>query len=133
VQVTLRQGLKADPRSAVLHHTLGLALTRQKARELSLQEFKTAVQLAPGDARFAYVYGVALNDAGQPDDALSVLKTALKVNRYDRDLLLALVYFSRQAGDVAAVREYLGLLRELDPDDAEFIRLQQQIDGAAPG
>ena len=133
VQVTLRQGLKADPRSAVLHHTLGLALTRQKARELSLQEFKTAVQLAPGDARFAYVYGVALNDAGQPDDALSVLKTALKVNRYDRDLLLALVYFSRQAGDVASVREYLGLLRELDPDDAEFIRLQQQIDGAAPG
>jgi Tfp pilus assembly protein PilF len=60
-QVTLRQALKADPRSAVLHHTLGLALTRQKAREQSLQEFRTAVVLAPNDARFAYVYAVALN------------------------------------------------------------------------
>ena len=66
-QVILRQGIKADPRSAVLHHTLGLALTRQKARDVALQEFKTAVQLAPDDGRFAYVYAVALHDAGETE------------------------------------------------------------------
>jgi predicted CXXCH cytochrome family protein len=60
-QVILRQGLKADPHSAVLHHTVGLALTRQKARDMALQEFKTAVQLAPNDGRFA-PNAVALND-----------------------------------------------------------------------
>jgi Tfp pilus assembly protein PilF len=99
-QVILRQGLKADPRSAVLHHTVGLALTRQKARDMALQEFKTAVQLAPNDGRFAYVYAFALNDSGQQADALDVLKTALKASPYDRNLLQGLVYFSQQTGDL---------------------------------
>ncbi len=130
-QVILRQGLKADPRSAVLHHTMGLALTRQKARDMALQEFETAVQLAPNDGRFAYVYAVALNDAGQQADALHVLKTALKTNPYDRNVLQGLVYFSQQAGDAAAAKRYVATLRELDPDSAEWQQLQQQLDGAA--
>jgi tetratricopeptide (TPR) repeat protein len=129
-QVILRQGIKADPRSAVLHHTLGLALTRQKARDVALQEFKTAVQLAPADARFAYVYAVALNDAGQTADALSVLKTSLKVNPHDIDLLTSLVYFCQQAGDGAAARGYLARLRDLDPGNPQWDLLQQQLDGA---
>ncbi len=128
-QVILRQGLKADPRSAVLHHTLGLALTRQKARDVALQEFKTAVQLAPNDGRFAYVYAVALNDSGQHADALNVLKTALKTNPYDRNVLQGLVYFSQQAGDAATAKQYAAKLRELDPDSAEWQQLQQQLDG----
>jgi Flp pilus assembly protein TadD len=130
-QVILRQGLKADPRSAVLHHTVGLALTRQKARDMALQEFKTAVQLAPNDGRFAYVYAVALNDSGQQADALNVLKTALKTSPYDRNLLQGLVYFSQQAGDAAAAKQYAAKLRELDPDSAEWRQLQQQLDGGA--
>lgn len=129
-QVILRQGIKADPRSAVLHHTLGLALTRQKARDVALQEFKTAVQLAPADARFAYVYAVALNDSGKTADALSVLNTSLKVNPHDVNLLTALVYFSQQAGNGAAARGYLAQLRDLDPGNPEWDQLQQQLDGA---
>jgi len=129
-QVTLRQALKADPRSAVLHHTLGLALTRQKAREQSLQEFRAAVQLAPNDARFAYVYAVALNDAGRNNEALQVLETALKSNQYDRDLLLGIVYFSQQAGDRDLARRTVAQLRGLDPENAEYVQLEQQIDGA---
>ena len=128
-QVILRQGIKADPRSAVLHYTLGLALTRQKARDVALQEFRTAVQLAPGDARFAYVYAVALNDAGHPADALSVLNTALKVSPNDINLLTGLVYFSQQAGDGAAAHRHLAQLRELDPGNPEWDQLQQQLDG----
>ncbi len=129
-QVILRQGLKADSRSATLHYALGLALTRQSAREVALHEFKVAVQFAPGDGRFAYVYAVALRDAGLRDEALSVLQTSLKVNPYDRDVLQGLVYFSQQAGDNAAARRYVALLCELDPENAEYMRLQQQVDGA---
>jgi tetratricopeptide (TPR) repeat protein len=127
-QIALRQGLEADPRSAILHHTLGLALTRQKARPQSLEEFKTAVQLAPNDARFAYVYAVALNDAGKRDDALAVLKTAVKVNPYDQNLLTSLVYFTQQAGDVAAARDYLARLREIEPEAPELAELERQLE-----
>ncbi len=128
-QVILRQGIKADPRSAAMHHTLGLALTRQKARDVALHEFKTAVQLAPNDARFAYVYAVALNDAGSNREAINVLKTALKVSPNDVNLLTGLVYFSQQAGDGAAAHRYLGQLRELDPGNPQWDQLQQQLDG----
>ncbi len=129
-QVILRQGLKADPRSAALHHTVGLALTRQKARDVALEEFKTAVQLAPNDGRFAYVYAVALNDSGRQAEALSVLKTALKANPYDRNLLQGLVYFTQAAGDSESAKQYVALLRELDPENPEWVQLQQQLDGA---
>ena len=130
-QVTLRQALKADPRSAALHHTLGLALTRQHAREQSLQEFRTAVQLAPNDGRFAYVYAVALNDAGQGDEALQVLKTALRINPYDRDLLLGVVYFSPPS-DRESARAAIAQLRKLDPENEEYTQLEQRIqEGAA--
>jgi tetratricopeptide (TPR) repeat protein len=129
-QVILRQGLKADPRSAALHHTVGLALTRQKARDVALEEFKTAVQLAPNDGRFAYVFAVALNDSGKQADALNVLKTALKANPYDRDLLQGLVYFTQAAGDGKSAKQYAALLRELDPESTEWVQLQQQLDGA---
>jgi tetratricopeptide (TPR) repeat protein len=127
-QITLRQALKADPRSAVLHHTLGLALTRQKAREQSLQEFKTAAELAPNDARFAYVYAVALNDAGQRTQALRVIETALKSNPYDRNLLLGIVYFAQ---DRESARRAVALLRALEPDNAQFQQLEQQVNAAA--
>ena len=127
----LRQGIKADPSSAALHHALGLALTRQKARDVALQEFKTAVQLAPGDGRFAYVYAVALHDSGQLNDAVSVLKTALKTDPHDVDVLTGLVYFSQQAGDGAAARRYLTQLRELDPGNPAWDQLQQQLDTPA--
>lgn len=129
-QVILRQGLKADPGSAVLHHTIGLALTRQKARDVALEEFKTAAQLAPNDGRFAYVYAVALNDAGRPAEALKVLNTALAASPNDRNVLQGLVYFSQQSGDTASAKRYAATLRELDPDEPEWVQLQQQLEHA---
>ena len=116
-------------RGAASH--VGLALTRQKARDVALQEFKTAVQLAPNDARFAYVYAVALNDSGRQADALSVLKTALKANPYDRESAARAWCTSRKpAGDGKSAKQYAALLRELDPDNPEWVQLQQQLDGA---
>ena len=64
----LRQGLVASPSDATLHHALGLSLVRQKKGTEALAELKRATELAPGNARFAYVYGVAkaeLGPAGQ--------------------------------------------------------------------
>ena len=61
----LREGLARNPRGAVLHHALGLSLVRQKQTAESLSRCKTAADLAPENARFAYVYAVALNGAGK--------------------------------------------------------------------
>ena len=76
-QSVLRTALSHSPNSPDLHHALGLALTRLKRTEESLNEFQRAAELDPGRARYVYVYAVALHSAGQADAALAVLKQNL--------------------------------------------------------
>jgi tetratricopeptide (TPR) repeat protein len=59
----LREGLGVAPDSAILHHALGLALVRTQRTGDALSEFKRATALDPANARFAYVYDVALKSA----------------------------------------------------------------------
>jgi predicted CXXCH cytochrome family protein len=58
-EAVLREGIARSPEDAMLHHALGLSLVRQKKSTEALVELKRATELAPGNARFAYVYGVA--------------------------------------------------------------------------
>jgi predicted CXXCH cytochrome family protein len=58
-EAALREGIARAPSDATLHHALGLSLVRQKKSAEALVELKRATELAPGNARFAYVYGVA--------------------------------------------------------------------------
>ena len=65
-EAALREGLARNPGAAVLRHALGLSLARQKRMAESLDALREAARVAPDDARFAYVYAVALHGAGQP-------------------------------------------------------------------
>ncbi len=79
----LRDGLARQPRVAALHHSLGLLEVRRKNLPAALAALKQAVALAPDDARFSYVYAVALDGAGKKDEARRVTGTALKRNPDD--------------------------------------------------
>ncbi|HQU51281.1 MAG TPA: tetratricopeptide repeat protein, partial [Casimicrobiaceae bacterium] len=111
----LVRATRADPRAAAPRHALGLAYVRQKKRPESLAALGEAVRLAPDDARYAFVYGVALHDAGRTKEALAVLRAALDKHRFDRDLLSALAAYSARAGDGAAAEGYQRRLAELRP------------------
>jgi Flp pilus assembly protein TadD len=65
----------------------------------AVAELAQAGELEPGRARYSYVYAVALYSSGRSDDALRVLKEALQRNPADRDILMALTSFRREAGD----------------------------------
>ncbi len=127
---TLRQGIARNPREAVLHHTLGLTLVRQKRHAEGLREFRTASMQAPANGRFAYVYAVALNSGGQTAEAIKVLNAARAREPYDRDVLSGLAYFNAQAGKRDVAIGYVKQLRELDPDSAEYAQMAKQIEGA---
>jgi tetratricopeptide (TPR) repeat protein len=129
-EAVLREGLARNPRAAVLHHALGLSLVRQKRNPESLQALREATNLEPGNARFAYVYAVALNDVDQRREALKVLGTALTRHPYDRDLLSGLAYFSAQSGNRELALGYVKQLRELDPENAEYAQMAKQIEHA---
>jgi Flp pilus assembly protein TadD len=61
----LRQATKVIPDDAHAHHALGLSLVRQKRTTESIEELHKASTLNPNNARYAYVYVVALNSTFQ--------------------------------------------------------------------
>ena len=124
---TLRQGIARNPRTAVLHHALGLSLVRQKRLPEALPELREAVSLAPNDARFSYVYTVALLNSGKPQEAAAMLVGALKRNPYDRDLMVMRVRFDAARGDLEGARAGIQKLRDLDPESREYDQLETEL------
>jgi predicted CXXCH cytochrome family protein len=123
----LRAAIAASPRDAGLHHALGLTLTRLKRPADALEELRQAAELDPERPRYAYVYGVGLHSAGRAGDAIAVLKDNLARHPADRDTLLALVAFNRDAGDVAAALGYAEQLNKIAPGDPNLARLMQDL------
>lgn len=129
----LRMAIGASPRDAGLHHALGLALIRLKRRDQALIEFRRATELAPDQARYAYVYAVGLHSSERGSEALAVLKENLVRHPGDRNTLQALISFSRDAGELESAADYAERLARIMPGDArlngliENLRRQIQI------
>ena len=113
----LRSALEAVPGNATLHHSLGLALVREQRYDDAIAELARAVKLAPDEARFAYVYGIALHDTGREAEGIAVLEKSLQRNPGNRDLLGALASYARSRGDQAAATRYTEQLREIEAID----------------
>lgn len=109
-----------------MHYALGLTLTRLKQAEIALAEFRSAAELDPARARYAYVYAVALNSAGRRDEAIAILKEGLAKHPNDRDTLAALINFSREAGDINSAVEYAERLARGSPSP-ELARLIEEL------
>jgi predicted CXXCH cytochrome family protein len=123
----LRAAADVSPRDAGLHHALGLVLTRLKQPEAALDELRRAAELEPDRVRYAYVYAVALNSGGRGEEARSLLKQAVARHPGDRDVVLALVAFSRDSGDFAAALEYAEQLARLSPNDPSVGSLIEEL------
>ena len=112
----LREGLKVAPKSAILHHALGLALVRMKRTGEALSELERATVLEPGNARFAYVYAVALHSAGKAD---AKLQKTLVAHPNNRNILEALASFHEVRGERASAKKYTDRLQELSESDKQ--------------
>jgi tetratricopeptide (TPR) repeat protein len=117
----LRDGLRLAPNDAALREALGLALVRQGKKKEALAEFAAAAKAAPEESRYAYIYAVALHDAGRRPEAIRQLEAAAQ-RRGDRDVLLALAAFKRDDGDRAGAETHLRALTAMNPDDPALAR-----------
>ena len=109
----------------------GLALVRLDRRDEALDELRQAAELAPEQARYAYVYAVALHSTGRAAEAMTVLKDSLTRHPDDRDILGALISFSRDAGDFATALQYAERLAAITPDNREIAELIKSLRRAA--
>jgi predicted CXXCH cytochrome family protein len=123
----LRTAIEGSRPDAALHYALALTLTREKRPDDALAELRTATELEPDRSRYAYVYAVALHSAGHVDDSIKVLKDNLARHADDRNTLLALVTFTRDAGDPDAALQYAEQLSRIAPNDADLTRLTEDL------
>jgi predicted CXXCH cytochrome family protein len=121
----LRQAMAIEPDNADIRHALGLLLVRQHDYATALPLLHQASDLAPGNARYAYVYAIALNSAGQPREAIALLEGAHKAHPADWDLLSGLAMIARDAGDISAAQQAaheMVALRPADPQARALLR-----------
>ncbi len=119
----LDEGLKAAPNDPSLLHALALLRVRQKRLAEALPLFRRAAEGQPGNARFAYVWAVALRSSGQRAESLAVLANALKRSPNDRELLYALAAFNGKDDHRAAAAEYARRFIAVAADDARAPQL----------
>ena len=123
----LREGIGRVDTAPALHHALGLLLIREKRLDEALPELGRAFELGGENARFGYVYGVALNSTGAPLRAIEVWEAVLREVPGDRSTLFALVSALRDQGDYGRAVVYADRLLELTPADPEARRLRQSL------
>ena len=126
-ETALRAALVASPQDAGLHYALGLNLVRLKRTDEALAEFGRAAELDPGQARYGYVYAVALHSAGRGSEAVTALKDNLARHPDDRDTLSALISFSRESGDINSALEFAERLEQIVPDAPGLAGLIQDL------
>jgi tetratricopeptide (TPR) repeat protein len=123
----LRSAIEAAPNDAGLHHALGLSLVRLKRSDDALVELGRAAELDRNSARYAYVYGVALHSAGRRQEAISQLKKSLAEHPENREIILAIVSFSRKAGDAATALQYAEQAARNAPDDPAIRGMVEEL------
>ena len=107
----LRAALEVDSQSADIHHALGLTLVRRKSLDEAVEHLRLASELSQEDARYVYVYAVALDSLGKRRSAIDILTTAHERHPGNRDILSALASFHMQQGEEQKAREYIERLR----------------------
>jgi Flp pilus assembly protein TadD len=124
----LRKAISTEPNNANIRHSLGLALVRQHNYADALPELRQASEFAPDNARYAYVYAIALNSIGAGAWAMELLENTHKRHPADRDTLLALVSIARDTGDFATALLHARELVTLYPTDMQLRMLVMDLE-----
>ena len=123
----LQKAIGTSPDAAEPVYALGLLKVRQKQYQDGLVLLSKAAALQPSNAQYAYVYAVALNSAGQPARAITVLQDAHRKRPADRQVLTGLIEFERDQSHFPAAATYAQELVRLAPNDPEARALLAQV------
>ena len=111
-----------------MRYALGLYLARKHDYAGALDLLRRAHELMPDNARYAYVYAVALNSSGAAKEALSLLEAAHQQHPADRNIMTALVSIARDNGDFAVALRQARELLALDPGNAQLQALVAELE-----
>ena len=84
----------------------GLALVRSQQVPLAVEELRRAAELQADNARYTYVYAVALDANGETGKAVEVLAHYYENAQNNMEILAALASYTRKTGDTAKADQY---------------------------
>ena len=123
----LLEAQKKSPQNADVIHSLALLRVRQHRTKDVLELLAKAAQLAPNNAHYTYVYGVGLYSSGKTAAGLDVLRKANDKFPADREILLALVSFAAESGDLTRARRYAERFESIAPADGRGQEILMKI------
>jgi len=123
----LQKGLIISDKNADLHHSLGLVYVRQQQMQKALSELKTAWYLEKDNARYGYVYAVALEGNGKPEQAIAILKQLHNSHLNNQEILIALISYLQKVGDNKEARGYAEKLININPAYGSVNELLQRL------
>ena len=123
----LRAAIAIEPSNAAIKHSLGLLLVRQRNYVEALPQLREAAALAPDNARYAYVYAIALSSIGSAAEATALLERTHKQHPTDRDILVALTTFERDSGNFAVALTHARELAVLEPGNPQIRQLVEDL------
>jgi len=131
--MSMGQALRLCPRAVVIRPRFDVRRLARRLGEDSAHHLAALAaglddrEVEPDRARYSYVYAVALHSAGRGEEAMTVLKQILVRHPDDRDTLLALISFSRDARDFATALAYAEQLARTAPDDPDVVALIESL------
>ena len=123
----LERAIASAPDQGTAWHALGLLESRTGNQALALQHLKTAAGLEQSGIRHRYVYAIAEHDYGDPDVAISQLKSLHRAAPESPEVLLALINYCQEAGRLQEARRYADKLKPLVPDNPDMQRLYDSL------
>jgi TolB-like protein len=97
------QSVLLDPKDALAHSALGLALMERRDYSASLAEHQIAIGLNPNSALARYAFGYGLHRAGRLEEALEQFDSALRLSPRDPGLWS---YLTLKASTLYQLRRY---------------------------
>ena len=128
----LLEALAVAPENGNTLHALGLLETRSGESEAALAYLKQAAALETQGTRHRYVYGIALHDLGQPEQAIQQLQALLRSAPQSEEVLLALANYSAELGQRENALNYARSLTQIAPGNRGYQQLYQSLGGKSP-
>jgi tetratricopeptide (TPR) repeat protein len=126
-EATLIAARAAVGQDAGVEHSLGLQYVRAKQMPQALSALATAARLQPDNARYGYVYAVALDGAGESARAIKILQEVHAKHPFDRDVLIGLVGFNKARGNTKEAMGYARKLVAMDPRYGSSEQIMDQV------
>ena len=109
----IQKGLKLVPNNADLHHAIGLWFIRAGQNDNALKSLKKAAKLSLDNARYQYVYAVAIASS-DIKKAIQILEKSLSKHSGDMQTLYGLVYYYNQLGNTDKAGYYKVQIKKIE-------------------